>query len=96
MEADPIRPVPIEQIWPLRDNQENQEYPLVSAHVQSRLERNIKKQSSRSLHSNSKKYFKKIGVIKSTRYEKSFVIKSLRFWNLLPEEVKEIRNGYFF
>lgn len=68
---------------------------LKYAHRQSKPEANIIKRFSRIFRSNHKKYLK-IGLIETTKFEKSFVIKSFRHWNQLPEDLKQISNIFCF
>lgn len=65
------------------------------AHQNSHNPLNLKEHSRHELRSN-KRILLKENPIRSSKYEKSFIVASVRLWNGLSEELKSIFNTYAF
>lgn len=52
---------------------------------------NLKDHDTRSLRSNRKLLLKETKC-NNVKYEKSFKVAAIKYWNKLPEEIKRIRN----
>lgn len=68
---------------------------LKYAHIKSFNRSNVQCHNSRQLRS-SRKLRLKVRKCKTRFLERSFIIRSVRLWNTLPENLKEIRNYYNF
>lgn len=70
-------------------------YLLKYAHKQSGKPGNLKEHSTRLLRSNRKLLLRECKC-SNTKFEKSFLVTSTKFWNRIPEEIKHIRNTKLF
>lgn len=63
---------------------------LKYGHNLSKKPNNLKEQRNRTLRSN-KKILLREARVQNCKFEKSYVVKAIKYWNSLPEDIKKIR-----